>query len=656
MAPSCPVPPEVPDVVVEAVSPTVDGGRFAAKAIVGRPLRVEADIFAHGHAVVRALVRSRPLGSSDWHESPMRSLVNDRFEGEVVPDALGGLEIEVVGAVDHLAGWAGDARARVEAGREDPLDAEVGAALLYEAAEALVTRADQAQVEVVRSLAEELRRRVDLAMLARLDALAPLLARRSIAEDERSAVRVEAIASRERAAFSSWYELFPRSASPDPSRPGTLADVRARLAYVEELGFDVVYLPPIHPIGETARKGRDNTTPAGPDDVGSPWAIGSRHGGHTAVAPELGTLADFDELVAEALRRNMEIALDLAFQASPDHPYVRQHEEWFHHRPDGSIACAENPPKRYDDIYPMDLHSPDREALWQELLGIVLFWISHGVRIFRVDNPHTKPFAFWEWIICEVKREHPDVIFLSEAFTRPKIMHRLAKLGFDQSYTYFTWRDAKSEIEQYFEELAHGPATSYFRPNVWPNTPDILAKSLQAGGRPSFVSRLVLAAGLSANYGIYGPVFELMWDAPSAPGSEEYLGSEKYQLHHHDLEAQASLKDVIAKVNAARRAHPALRYDEGLRFRPVDNDQLIAWTKVDPSRLDLVIGVVSLDWRWAQSGFVELDLSELGIFEGDAFEVRDVLVDETYIWHGGRNFVKLDPRLSPAHLLELSSR
>ena len=652
-APGRPVPPDVPDVVVENVAPNVDGGRFAAKAVVGRPLRVEADVFAHGHDLVRALVRSRRERSRRWNEAPMRALGNDRFAGAVVPEALGCLEIEVVGALDPLATWARDARRRLEASRPDPLDSEVGGALLVEAAEELVERAEAESVALVRSMAERVHRGLDLALLDELDALAPLLAHRAILSDEATTVRTKAVASRERAAFSSWYELFPRSASDDPTRPGTLADVAERLGYIDELGFDVVYLPPVHPIGRSGRKGRNNSTVAAPDDVGSPWAIGAEEGGHTAIAPELGTFEDFDRLVEAAQAHGMEVAIDLAFQASPDHPWVRKHEAWFRHRPDGTIACAENPPKRYEDIYPLDFHTEDREALWQELLGVVLFWVGHGVRIFRVDNPHTKPFAFWEWLIAEVKRGHPDVVFLSEAFTRPRVMHRLAKLGFDQSYTYFAWRDAKWEIEQYFEELAHGPGAAYFRSNVWPNTPDILAKSLQRGGRPSFIARLVLAGGLSANYGIYGPVFELLWDAPAAPGSEEYLNSEKYEVHHHDLESPHSIRGVVAKLNALRRAHPALQYDEGLRFRPVDNDSLVAWTKSDPSGIDVVIGVVNLDWQWAQSGFVELDLSDFGILEGDAFEVHDVLTEETFVWRGGRNFVKLDPRAMPAHLLEV---
>ncbi|MGH9298738.1 MAG: alpha-1,4-glucan--maltose-1-phosphate maltosyltransferase, partial [Acidimicrobiales bacterium] len=366
----------------------------------------------------------------------------------------------------------------------------------------------------------------------------------------------------------------------------------------------------------------------------------------------LGTIEDFDALVKAAKTRGIEVALDLAFQCSPDHPWVSEHPQWFRHRRDGSIACAENPPKRYEDIYPIDFHTSDREALWQALAGVVSYWISHGVRIFRVDNPHTKPFAFWEWMIAEMKREAPGVLFLAEAFTRPRVMHRLAKVGFDQSYTYFTWRNEKWEIEQYFIELSSPPGNRYFRPNVWPNTPDILARSLQHGGRASFVGRLVLAAGLSASYGIYGPVFELMWDEPVARGSEEYRKSEKYEVHHHDLSDPSSLADVIARINEARRISPALQRDEGVFFHSVDNEHLIAWSKLSRGG-DGILGVVNLDWRFPQSGFVDVDVEAIGLAGAERFAVRDVLSGERYIWSAGRNFVKLDPAVLSAHLFLL---
>jgi starch synthase (maltosyl-transferring) len=655
------LPASVPDVVIESVEPAVDCGRFACKAVVGDPLTVTADVFAHGHDLVRAAVRHRPAGSRRWLESPMTALGNDRFSGSIVPVSEGVLDIEVTAALDELGTWLRDVRRRLEAGRPDSFDGEIGSRLLNEAAEALpsagrtsATPGAKAVVASVRRAAERVATSLDLDAVAEVEGLAGPLASRLIGEGgHTAAVRFTAAVAPVKAAFSTWYELFPRSASLDPRRPGRLSDVVGRLDYVAQLGFDVLYLPPVHPIGVTARKGKGNSTTSMPGDVGSPWAIGGPAGGHEAIAPELGTMADFEHLVAEARHRGIDVAMDLAFQCSPDHPWVLEHPDWFRHRLDGTIACAENPPKRYEDIYPLDFNTADREGLWRGLSAVTKFWADRGVGIFRVDNPHTKPFAFWEWLIAEIKRDHPRTIFLSEAFTRPKVMHRLAKIGFDQSYTYFAWRYEKWDLTEYFNELAHGPGRAYFRPNVWPNTPDILARSLQHGGHASFVARLVLAGGLSANYGIYGPVFELMWDTPASPDSEEYLHSEKYEVHHHDWDDPRSLAELITRVNLARRAHPALQRDRGLRFLPVDNEQIIAWRKSDDSGADVVLGVVNLDPRNAQMGVVEAALGDLGFAEGESFAVHDVLTGATYRWQSGPNFVQLDPAGIPAHLLVL---
>jgi starch synthase (maltosyl-transferring) len=648
------LPLQVTAVVIENAQPVVDGGRFSAKAIAGDPLSVSADVFTHGHDIVRAVARTRHSGARRWSTAPMHNDGNDRFSGTVIPQTEGPFEIEICGCVDELATWARDARRRVEARRPDPFEAEVGARLLGEAAAALASSGASEAAARVDELAALAKAAVTTKLLNAIAKAGGALALRAMPAVGTVAYRMKAVADRPRAAFSTWYELFPRSASSDPRRPGTLIDVIARLDYVAGLGFDVLYLPPVHPIGTTARKGKGNKTTAHAGDVGSPWAIGSASGGHTAIAPELGTLEDFDALVGEAAARGLEIALDLAFQCSPDHPWVSEHPEWFGHRPDGSIACAENPPKRYEDIYPIDFSTPDRDALWRALAAVVFFWTKHGVRIFRVDNPHTKPFAFWEWLIGEVKREIPEVLFLSEAFTRPKVMHRLAKLGFDQSYTYFTWRNSKWELEEYFRELTSAPGVAYFRPNVWPNTPDILAESLQHGGRPSFITRLVLAAGLCANYGIYGPLFELCWDEPAAPFSEEYRHSEKYEVHHHDLADKSSIAAVITRVNAARRAYPALQRDTGLHFHHVDNDQILCWSKRSGAG-DCVIGVVNLDPKWAQSGFVHLDAGAIGLDPGVDFAVNDALNGERYSWVAGENFLKLDPKSMPAHLLAIEA-
>jgi starch synthase (maltosyl-transferring) len=448
---------------------------------------------------------------------------------------------------------------------------------------------------------------------------------------------------RERARFSSWYEFFPRSASPEPGRHGTFRDAEARLEYVAELGFDVVYFPPIHPIGRVKRKGPNNALEAGENDFGSPWAIGSDEGGHKAIHPELGGLEDFRRLVTRARELGIDVALDIAFQTAPDHPYVKQHPSWFTWRPDGTVQYAENPPKKYQDIYPFNFESDEWTQLWDELKSVFDYWIGQGVIVFRVDNPHTKPFPFWEWAIGEIKSAHPEVIFLAEAFTRPKIMHRLAKLGFTHSYTYFAWRNTKQELTEYFTELAHGPGREYFRPNVWPNTPDILTEYLQHGGRPAFVARFLLAATLSANYGIYGPAFELSERVPRDPGSEEYLHSEKYEIRQWDLDRPDSLRYLIARVNAIRKANAALQDDSTLAFAGTDNDQLIAYVKATADRSNVLLIVVNLDPHHRHGGWVDVDLARLGLRPDVPFEVQDLLTDARYVWHGRRNYVELTP-------------
>jgi starch synthase (maltosyl-transferring) len=464
---------------------------------------------------------------------------------------------------------------------------------------------------------------------------------------------LEIFADRKRAGFSSWYELFPRSASSQPARHGNFKDVEARLPYIAGMGFDVVYFPPIQPIGRLNRKGANNALKAQSGEVGSPWAIGSAEGGHKEILRELGTLEDFRHLAATARELGMEIALDVAFQCAPDHPYVRAHPEWFKHRPDGSVQYAENPPKKYQDIYPFDFETDDWRALWAELKSIVDFWIEQGIRIFRVDNPHTKPFRFWEWLIGEVQRTHPDVLFLAEAFTRPKVMYRLAKLGFTQSYTYFTWRNSKRELTEYFTELNLGAARQYFRPNVWPNTPDILHETLQSGVRAAYAARLVLAATLSANYGIYGPTFELMESTPREPGSEEYRDSEKYQLRYWTLDRPDSLRSLIARMNSIRRDNAALQADTSLRFCAIDNEELIGYLKSDESSDNVIIVVVNLDPYHVQSGWIELDLGSLGLDDSTPYQVHDLLSDQRYQWRGRRNYVMLDPARMPAHVLKL---
>jgi starch synthase (maltosyl-transferring) len=640
--------------VVEAVTPQIDGGRFAAKRVQGDTVVVEADCFADGHDAVAAAVLWRRDGESAWRESPMTPLPNDRWRGAFRVEALGPYRYTVTAWVDHLLSWQ-----REFARRRDPADirvaALVGAALVTAAAE----RAKGVDREQLARWAARLREEQDPEALSRLGGDAALAQIAQRYPDRRFACthrELELVVDRELARFGAWYEMFPRSAAPVPGRHSTLRDVEARLPYIEKMGFDVLYLPPIHPVGRTNRKGRNNVLAAGPGDVGSPWAIGASEGGHKSVHPELGTLDDFRRLVAAARDHGLEIALDIAFQCAPDHPYAREHPEWFRRRPDGTVQYAENPPKKYQDIYPFDFESAAWRALWNELLDVFLFWTEAGVRIFRVDNPHTKPFGFWEWAIAEVKRRHPDAILLSEAFTRPRIMHRLAKLGFSQSYTYFAWRNTKQELTDYFTELANGPGRDYFRPNVWPNTPDILTEYLQYGGRPAFIARLVLAATLAASYGIYGPAFELAERAPREPGSEEYLDSEKYQLRHWDLDRPDSLAGIIERLNRVRRENPALRADDSLRFFSVDNEQLLCYGKRTPDGENAVVCVVNLDPHHPQAGWVALDLEALDIEPGSAYQMHELLSGARYLWSGERNYVSLDPARAPAHVFRVRRR
>ena len=521
--------------VIDALSPRVDGGRFPAKRIAGEPVCVEAFCFTDGHDQLRVVLAWRAVSGAEAYEVDMQPQGNDVWTAEFTPPAPGRYSCTVTAWVDHFESWRKELERREELG-DIRVALQVGSALIS----ATAARAGDADARVLRDWATLLlesakpEATVDagLAQIARARSRARAPDAASFGQESRRFGIPGDFRGSKRAGFSSWYELFPRSASPQPARHGNFKDVEARLPYVAEMGFDVVYFPPIQPIGRENRKGQNNALEAKPGDVGSPWAIGSAEGGHKEILPELGTLEDFRRLAAKARELGMEIALDVAFQCAPDHPYVRTHPQWFKHRPDGSVQYAENPPKKYQDIYPFDFETEDWRALWAELKSIVDFWIEQGIRIFRVDNPHTKPFPFWEWLIGEIQRTHPDVLFLAEAFTRPKVMHRLAKLGFTQSYTYFTWRNTKRELTEYFTELSSGAARQYFRPNVWPNTPDILHETLQSGMRAAFAARLILAATLSANYGIYGPTFELMESTPREPGSEEYLDSEKYQLRH----------------------------------------------------------------------------------------------------------------------------
>ncbi|MBO0690139.1 MAG: alpha-1,4-glucan--maltose-1-phosphate maltosyltransferase [Candidatus Dormibacteraeota bacterium] len=632
-------------VVIEHVDPEIDGGRFPVKRVVGEIVHVEADVFADGHDHVAGVLLHCP-GGGTWREVPLEPLGNDRWRASFCVEALGRHRYTLEGWIDHFGTWADNLRKRIDAGQDVAVELRIGAELVREAAER-AGPPDRGRLErFAASLEQGDRPAVGLDV-----ELAALVARHP---DRTLGTRydreLEVVVERERARFSAWYELFPRSAAPQPGRHGTFKDVEARLPYVAGMGFDVLYLPPIHPIGRSFRKGRDNALHPQPGDPGSPWAIGAAEGGHTAVHPDLGTLEDFRSLVRAAQRHGLEVALDVAFQSSPDHPFVAEHPDWYRWRPDGTVQYAENPPKKYQDIYPFNFETPSWRTLWQELKGVFEFWIEQGVRIFRVDNPHTKPFAFWEWLIGELRREHPDLIFLSEAFTRPKVMYRLAKLGFTQSYTYFAWRNQAWELREYLTELTRTEVQEYFRPAFWPNTPDILTELVQQGGRPASALRLVLAATLSSSYGIYGPVFELVETAPLEPGKEEYLHSEKYETRYWDLGRAQTLRELITRVNAIRRTHPALQQNRTLRFLNTDNDLLLAYAKTAPDGSDVVVTVVNLDPRYTQSGWVEVPVQPVAGLP--TYQVEDLLNGPTYTWRvGDWNYVELNPATTPAHIL-----
>jgi starch synthase (maltosyl-transferring) len=644
-------------VVIEGVAPEIDGGRFPIKRVCGEQVIVEADAFCDGHDALRCLLRYRRECAVSWNEVPMEPLGNDRWRGIFAVSDIGVYRYTITAWVDHFTSWCRALAKKVEADQDVAVDLLIGAELVQRAS--MRASGDVAQrLRVWANLLQEDRRgveeRVQIALDEALRAAMQDHPDRSLATTYCQELAV--VVDRQKARFSTWYEMFPRSCVPKPGHHGTFKDCEARLPYIAAMGFDVVYLPPIHPIGSTYRKGQNNATVASADDPGSPWGIGSPAGGHQAVHPQLGTLEDFRRFLAKAREYHLDIALDIAFQCSPDHPYVRQHPEWFRHRPDGTVQYAENPPKKYQDIYPLEFETDHWQDLWEELKSVVLFWIEQGVSIFRVDNPHTKPFRFWEWLICGVKQAHPDVLFLAEAFTRPKVMYNLAKRGFTQSYTYFAWRNTKAELIEYFTTLTQTEVREFFRPNLWPNTPDILTEYLQLGGRPAFMARLVLAATLGASYGIYGPAFELCENRPREPGSEEYLNSEKYEIKPWDIDRPDSLKDFIARVNRIRRENPSLHHDWSVRFHSVTNEQLVCYSKHTEDHSDVILVVVNLDPHHTQSGWVELSTDALDLPLDGHYQVHDLLGDGRYLWHGARNFVELDPNVVPAHIFRLRRR
>jgi starch synthase (maltosyl-transferring) len=644
-------------VVIENIAPQVDCGRFPIKRTTGETVVVEADVFTDGHDAVTAVLKYRHHSATDWHSVPMQALVNDRWRAQFAVQVLGSYYYTVSAWVDHLESWRRGLKKKYEAGQDINLDLRTGAILagqMAERAQGLDAKRLQEWAGAIIDPKRDMEARVALAQSESSRDLELRYPDPDIVLTWDNPLEVEV--DRERARYSTWYEMFPRSAAAEPGRHGTFADVEKLLPYVASMGFDVLYLPPIHPIGVTERKGRNNNPVAAKDDPGSPWAIGGGSGGHKEIHAELGTLEDFKHLLAKAGEHGIEIALDIAFQTTPDHPYVKEHPEWFLKRPDGTIQYAENPPKKYQDIYPFHFESDALRELAAELRSVFEYWIAQGIRIFRVDNPHTKPFPFWEESIREVRRLCPDVIFLAEAFTRPKVMYRLAKSGFTQSYNYFPWRNSKRELTEYFTELGQPPVSDFFRANLWPNTPDILPEYLQFGGRSGFMVRLVLAATLGASYGIYGPAFELLEARPREAGSEEYLDSEKYEIRHWNRDDTASLKEFIARVNRIRRENAPLQSDRGLTFHEIDNDSLLAYSKSSNGGTDAVLVVANVDPHHAQAGWLQLDLEEMGLPPKAPFQVHDLLSGARFLWQGPRNYVSLDPGHSPAHIFRIRRR
>jgi starch synthase (maltosyl-transferring) len=657
--------------VIEEVAPVVGGGAFPAKRVVGEPVDVSAAIYADGHDHLWCVVAHQPPGAEEWLQVPMIAVEPglDRWEGRFTPSAEGIHRFRVQGWIDELGSWASATSRKLDAGLIIDSERLEGAAILDRAAERHEAAGRSTEAGELRDAAARLREG-DIRIVTEPAGEAARMSRLAHASLDGSTAGTsptfEVLVERERALFSSWYELFPRSWGPQVDgrvAHGTFADVERQLDYVTGMGFDILYLPPIHPIGRAYRKGRNNTEHAEPDDVGSPWAIGGPDGGHTAILAELGTTEELVSLARACEREGVELALDIAFQCSPDHPWVTEHPSWFKHRPDGTIQYAENPPKKYQDIYPLNFESDDWQELWEGLRDVFTHWMDLGIRVFRVDNPHTKPFAFWEWVIAELRRRDPGVILLSEAFSRPKIMRRLTQVGFTLSYSYFPWRVSKTELVEYFTDLSTSPSVDCFRPSAWPNTPDILPWHLMDAPRSQFAARALTAATLSPSWGIYGPAFELGESTPAGNGKEEYLNSEKYELRQWNRDDPDSLRGLIASLNRARSEQRALRTLRTLRFHPIENDALVCYSKttyegpsVDPGDPGgaTVLVVANLDPHHSQAGFTWLDLRVLGLDPNRPYDVEDLLSGERYSWHGPRNYVELHPDAQPGHVFRVT--
>lgn len=642
-------------VSIENVYPQLDCGKYPIKRVTNETVKVSASIFVDGHDHVKAVLLYRKIqkGKEKWQEAPMKFISNDHWEGTFIPDQVGMYEYTIAAWADHFSTWQHGLKKKFEDHQEIKTELLIGIELMegaLEKATSATKKKLKKAIDLLQSTNNEAKT-ISYALSIEVSTLMEgFYEEGKVTQYKVLPLKVEP----KLALFSAWYEFFPRSTSTEEGKHGTFKDCERILPEIARMGFDVVYLPPIHPIGISHRKGLNNATTAEEGHPGSPWAIGGKEGGHKAIHPELGDFEDFASLVQKAKELNLHVALDFAIQCSPDHPYVKDHPNWFKWRPDGTVQYAENPPKKYQDVLPVNFETEDWVNLWKELKSIVDFWIGKGVRIFRVDNPHTKPFRFWEWLIKDVHAKNPDIIFLAEAFTRPRIMEKLAKVGFNQSYTYFTWRNSSEEFKQYLGELTKTELREYFRPNFWPNTPDILPISLEDKGEPSFLIRLILAATLSSNYGIYGPLFELGVNK-AYPGKEEYIDSEKYEIKLWDWNRDNKIKQLITRINEVRKENPALQSTWNLVFHETDNPQLLCYSKIDQQHGNKLLIIVSLDPLYTQAGWIKIPLHDFGITEGEPFELLDLMDEQRYSWKGEWNYVELRPQQMPAHLFRLQS-
>lgn len=639
-------------VIITNISPQIEGGRYPAKSVIDEDIVISADIFADGHDEVAAAVFVKHEKDKEWKDFPMKLIMNDHWEAVFTTEKTGFYDFQIHAWPDHFTTWQKGLRKKFDAKQDINIELKIGLDLIDSASK----QAGSKDKSLLKQWSKQLNKAGNqeaAVLLALSDEVTEVMGHyrdQSLVAIHDQVFKIEA--ERKKASFSSWYELFPRSAAAEPGKHGTFKDVKKILPRIARMGFDVLYFPPIHPIGEKNRKGKNNSLAAGPDDPGSPWAIGNKTGGHKAIHPQLGTLKEFKNLLAEARKHDIEIALDIAYQCAPDHPYVKQHPQWFTWRPDGTVQYAENPPKKYEDILPFNFETDDWQNLWQELKSVIDYWVDQGVTIFRIDNPHTKAFAFWEWMIAEVRKKNPEILFLAEAFTRPRLMEKLAKVGFNQSYTYFTWRHTRQELEEYMTQLTKTDLRYYFRPNFWPNTPDILPPSLSNGGENAHIIRLILAATLSSNYGLYGPVYEFAINTPH-PGKEEYTDNEKYELKTWNWDQPTRIEDVITRINGIRKQNTALQTTWNIEFAETSNDQIICYAKADQENNNILIIAVNLDPHHTQAAYVKVPIWKLGIKPGQPYMVKDLLSGNEFHWHDEWNYVQLNPGEMPAHVFKV---